>query len=72
VRGIDVGPGEDLKLFEMDGRPLPNLARVLLAMSSFELGYLHASSALIEAAIARATPHPTPASQQDRGAESVL
>jgi hypothetical protein len=42
-------------LFAPDGRPQPNLARVLLAMSAFELGYLRASVDLVEEAIERAT-----------------
>jgi hypothetical protein len=56
VQGLDLGPGDDLSLFDPDGRPGPNLARVLLAMSSVELGYLRASMELIEEAIERATP----------------
>jgi hypothetical protein len=56
VQGLDLGPGDDLSLFDSDGRPRPNLARVLLAMSSVELGYLRASMELIEQAIERATP----------------
>ncbi|MGU3359836.1 hypothetical protein ACLBWX_05825 [Methylobacterium sp. M6A4_1b] len=44
---------EDLKLFGPDGRPLPNLRPVMLAMSSVELGALRAGPALVEAAIAR-------------------
>ena len=60
VLGLGLQPGDDLNLFQPDGRPLPNLARVLLAMSSFELGYLRASVELVDAAIARATPRPIP------------
>jgi hypothetical protein len=58
VQGLGVVPSADLKLFEDDGRPLGNLARVMLAMSSFELGTLRASAGLVAAAIARATPAP--------------
>jgi hypothetical protein len=60
VQSLGLQPSDDLNLFERDGRPLPNLARVLLAMSSFELGYLRASAELVEAAIQRATPRPVP------------
>src|SRR4051812_30311874 len=60
VTGLELGPGEDLKLFQPDGTPLPNLARVLAAMSSVELGMLSASMELIESAIARATPAAQP------------
>jgi hypothetical protein len=56
VQGLGLAPTDDLRLFESDGRPLPNLARVMLAMSSVELGVLRASAALVESAIARATP----------------
>ena len=59
VEGLDLAPGADLGLFAPDGRPQPNLARVLLAMSAFELGYLRASADLVEDAIARATPPET-------------
>lgn len=44
---------DDLKLFDAEGRPLPNLRPVLLAMSGVELGSLRAAPALVEAAIAR-------------------
>jgi len=55
VEGLDLAPGADLGLFAPDGQPQPNLARVLLAMSAFELGYLRASVDLVEEAIERAT-----------------
>jgi hypothetical protein len=54
VQGLGLRPNDDLRLFEEDGRPLPNLARVMLAMSSVELGALRASAHLVEGAIARA------------------
>jgi hypothetical protein len=53
VAGLDVGANDDLKLFAEDGMPLPNLASVMLAMSSFELGALRASPDLVEGAIQR-------------------
>jgi hypothetical protein len=53
VQGLGLGPRDDLRLFGDDGRPLPNLARVMLAMSSVELGALRASAQLIEGAVAR-------------------
>lgn len=49
-----VGAGADLKLFDREGRPLPSLGRVLLAMSAVELGLLHATTGLVESAVARA------------------
>ena len=55
VQGLGLRPSDDLKLFESDGRPLPNLARVMLAMSSVELGVLRANAPLVEGAVARAT-----------------
>jgi hypothetical protein len=55
---LGLQPNDDLKLFDAEGRALPNLSSVLLAMSAFELGYLRASADLVEAAIARLTPRP--------------
>lgn len=52
---VGLKAGDDLALFSPDGRPLPNLAAVLLAMSAVELGTLHATPALVAAAIARRT-----------------
>ena len=49
-----LGPNDDLRLFDDDGRPLPNLTRVMLAMSSVELGMLRASASLVQGAVARA------------------
>jgi hypothetical protein len=54
VGGLGIGPTDDLRLFAEDGAPLPNLAHVMLAMSSFELGALRASPDLVERAIRRA------------------
>lgn len=54
VNGLGIGPKDDLKLFAADGKPLPNLASVMLAMSSVELGALKASPDLVNAAIDRA------------------
>jgi hypothetical protein len=56
VHGLDLQPGDDLNLFAADGAPLPNLQRVLLSMSSFELGHVRASADLVTDAIERATP----------------
>lgn len=53
VDGLGVGPGDDLQLFEPDGRPKPNLVRVLVSMSGFELGYLRAGTDLVVAAVER-------------------
>jgi hypothetical protein len=72
VQGLDVQAAEDLKLFEPDGRPLPNLTRVLLAMSSFELGYLRASVGLVEGAVLRATPPAPPRPEQTDGGPGSL
>jgi hypothetical protein len=58
VQGLDLQPGDDLKLFDPDGTPRPNLTRVLLSMSSFELGHLRASLELVAGAVERATPRP--------------
>ncbi|MFL5143953.1 MAG: hypothetical protein ACJ8DP_11500 [Microvirga sp.] len=66
VQGLDLGPGDDLKLFAPDGTPLPNLPRVMLAMSSVELGVLRASMELIEAAIGRAAPRQQASAALDR------
>jgi len=50
---VGLKPDDDLRLFHDDGRPNGNLLPVLLAMSSVELGTLHASKALVSAAIER-------------------
>ncbi|MFC4175149.1 hypothetical protein ACFOYU_24310 [Microvirga sp. GCM10011540] len=55
VAGLDLGPTDDLRLFEADGTPLPNLSHVMLAMSGFELGMLRADPELVDRAIRRAT-----------------
>jgi hypothetical protein len=53
VQGLGLGPKDDLKLFSADGKPLPNLPSVMLAMSAVELGALRASPDLVERAIQR-------------------
>ncbi len=53
VAGLGLKPTDDLHLFSGDGRPLPNLARVMFAMSAVELGALRASAELVEGAVAR-------------------
>ena len=53
-------------LFEDDGRPLPNLARVMLAMSSVELGTLRASSGLVAGAVLRAALRARPMAESNR------
>jgi hypothetical protein len=50
---VGLGPDDDLRLFEPDGTPMPNLAAVLLAMSSFELGALRAGDHLVAGAVER-------------------
>ncbi|MXQ10013.1 hypothetical protein [Microvirga makkahensis] len=54
VEGLGLGPDDDLKLFDADGKPLPNLAPVMRAMSAFELGTVRASPEFVQAAIERA------------------
>lgn len=44
---------DDLKLFDPEGRPLPNLTLTMLAMSGFELGLLKAGNQLVAGAIDR-------------------
>jgi hypothetical protein len=53
VADLGLGPNDDLKLFAADGMPLPNLAPVMLAMSSVELGMLRASPDLVAGAVSR-------------------
>jgi hypothetical protein len=55
VDGLDLGPSDDLELFEPNGMPRPNLSRVLLSMSAVELGHLRAGIDLIAEAVERAT-----------------
>ncbi|WP_336486132.1 hypothetical protein [Methylobacterium nigriterrae] len=50
---VGLRSGDDLRLFDADGRPLPNLAAVMLSMSGVELGTLRAGPDLVEAAIRR-------------------
>jgi hypothetical protein len=69
VEGLGLGPNDDLKLFGSDGKPLPNLAAVMLAMSSVELGALRASPALVEAAIERVTKRMEANAGTDRSRE---
>jgi hypothetical protein len=56
VRDLGIGPADDLRLFTLDGAPLPNLAPVMIAMSAFELGALAATRDVVEGALARAAP----------------
>ena len=55
VAELSLGPNDDLKLFAPDGRPLANLAPVMLAMASFELGMLRPSADFVDGAMERAT-----------------
>ncbi|MEH3116146.1 MAG: hypothetical protein PGN25_00560 [Methylorubrum populi] len=50
---VGLKPDDDLGLFRDDGSPTEHLLPVMLAMSSVELGTLHASKALVSAAIER-------------------
>jgi len=69
VESLGLGPDDDLKLFDSEGRPLPNLAHVMLAMSAFELGALRASPDLVEAAIERANARIEASVRTDRAQE---
>ncbi|WP_210484670.1 hypothetical protein [Microvirga antarctica] len=53
VEELGLGPTDDLKLFSPDGSPQANLAAVMRAMSSVELGILRASPELVDSAIRR-------------------
>ncbi|ACB96020.1 hypothetical protein [Beijerinckia indica] len=53
-QGVAANPDTDLHLFEANGTPTPNLARVLANMAQVEIGPLDVRSELIEAAIERA------------------
>jgi hypothetical protein len=63
VAGLGLRPGDDLKLFEPEGRPLPNLSHGLLARSAFELGHLGARLDLVAGAVARAAAATAPAEE---------
>lgn len=69
VASLGLGPNDDLKLFDADGRPLPNLVHVMLAMSAFELGALRASPDLVEGAIERASARIEASVKTDRPQE---
>jgi hypothetical protein len=51
IEGIARSPDEDLKLFDVDGSPLPALRRLLANMASVEIGPYRADTKLINAAI---------------------
>jgi hypothetical protein len=53
VAPLGLKPGDDLQLFDAQGRPSPRLAVVMLAMSGFELGLLRPDPDLVEAAVRR-------------------
>ncbi len=58
ARHASDGVGEahaDLKLFGADGLPTPNLARVMMNMSSVEIGPLRTRQALVDAAVSALT-----------------
>lgn len=59
---VGLKPDDDLRLFETDGTPTERLALVMLAMSSVELGSLHATPALVAGAVARLALRTQPAS----------
>lgn len=63
---VGLKPDDDLRLFREDGSPGDNLLPVMLAMSAVELGTLHASKALVRAAIARAEARATASSEAAR------
>ncbi len=60
---VGLGSNDDLKLFDADGRPGPNLEPVMLAMSKVELGTMRASAELVRAAIARLSNAPVTTAQ---------
>lgn len=60
---VGLGPNDDLKLFDAEGRPGPNLEPVMLAMSKVELGTMRASAELVRAAIARLSNAPVTTAQ---------
>ena len=49
--GVAADENADLKLFDNDGQPTPNLARVMLNMSAVEIGPLHPREDLVNAAV---------------------
>jgi hypothetical protein len=66
VADLGIGPTDDLTLFDPDGTPRANLPRVMLAMSSVELGMLHASIPLVEGAVERAAQRAATVSEPGR------
>ncbi len=67
VAELSLGPNDDLKLFTPDGRPLANLAPVMLAMAAFELGVLRPSADLVDGAMERAISRAEAAKAAARG-----
>ena len=50
--GVVANPDIDLALFDAEGRPTPNLARVMSNMAAVEIGPLRASDSLVAAGVA--------------------
>jgi len=69
VEGLSLGPTDDLKLFEHDGTPLPNLTHIMLAMAGFELGMLRADPDLVQRAVERAAAKAEESSRADLSPE---
>ena len=51
IPGIAAGPNDDLGLFDAEGNPTPNLAKLMENMAAVEIGPLKAEPGLIEAAV---------------------
>jgi hypothetical protein len=54
AEGVAANANEDLHLFDADGTPTANLARVMANMAAVEIGPLSARGWLVEAGIAAA------------------
>jgi hypothetical protein len=54
IEGITAGVNDDLKLFDVDGTPQPNLIRLMLNMARVEIGPLAVRNGLVAAAIDQA------------------
>ena len=51
IPGLAAGPNDDLGLFDTDGNPTPNLAKLMENMSAVEIGPLKAEPGLIAGAV---------------------
>jgi len=74
IEGIAASSTDDLKLFDEDGRPTPNLAHAMLNMASVEIGPFRVETSLVRRAVdllsaaraqSGAAPEPSPGTKAE-------